>query len=140
MKTRGFVITLLALAFAFAPQLFRTSTAASLQARYGARLISPGAGEVLVPGQQVRITWESTLPNMDMSWCEVEIFLSLDGGRTNATRITPELDPRIKYYDWVVPNTPSGAAVLDIHFGCQGYFPESRSVQAQSAFVISRPN
>jgi len=93
-----------------------------------------------VPGQRIRVEWESTLPNMDLSWCEVEIFLSLDGGKTNAVRITPELDPRIKYFDWTVPNTPTRAAVLDIHFGCQGYFPESASVQAQSSFVISALN
>lgn len=89
-----------------------------------------------MPGQQVRIIWESTLPSVDMTWCEVEIYLSLDGGQSLAARITPQLDARTKYYDWIVPNTPSNAAVLDIHFGCEANYPETPSVQAQSAFVI----
>ena len=140
MKTRQFVLMVLALTFAFAPQTFRTSTAATARPRYSARLISPAAGTVLQPGQVVRIEWESTVPRMDLSWCEVELYLSLDGGKTNFARITPQLDPRMKFYNWVVPNTPTNAAVLDIHFGCEANFPETASVQSQSVFVISAQN
>jgi hypothetical protein len=89
-----------------------------------------------MPGQVVRISWTSTLPRMDLSWCETELRLSLDGGRT-FTWITGERDPRVKYFDWIVPNTPTNAAVLDVHFGCLGYYPETQSLQTQSAFVIS---
>jgi hypothetical protein len=143
MKTRALVATLFALTFAFAPRLFETSTAAPQQKgggrinnTYAAKLISPKAGDVLVPGQQVRIEWESTLPRLNMTWCEQEIYLSLDGGKSNVARITPQLDPQIGYYTWTVPKTPSEKAVLDIHFGCEGYFNETASVQGQSAFVI----
>ena len=136
MKTQRFIIMLFALMFVFAPQLFRTATAAGTGAKYSARLISPSAGEVLVPGQVVRIEWMSTLPDLDLSNCETEIRLSLDGGRT-FTWLTGERDPRVKYFDWTVPYTPTKAAVLDIHFGCLGYYPESASIQTQSAFVIS---
>ena len=139
MKTRQFVLMVLAVTFAFAPQTFRTSTAApGSRPRYSARLISPVAGTVLTPGQVVRVEWESTIPHVDLSWCEVELYLSLDGGRSNFARITPQLDPRMKFYNWVVPNTPTNAAVLDIHFGCEGYFPETPSIQSQSVFVIAR--
>ena len=139
MKTKRFIITLFALTFAFAPQSFRTATAEPIALRYRAELISPSAGEVLVPGKVCRISWRSTLPRMDLSWCETELRLSLDGGRT-FTWITGERDPRVKYFDWTVPNTPTNAAVLDIHFGCLGYYPETQSLQVQSAFVISALN
>ena len=139
MKTQRFIITLFALTFAFAPQSFRTASAERKGPKYRAELISPRAGEVLVPGQVVRVEWKSVLPDMDLSWCETEIRLSLDGG-TTFTWITGERDPREKYFDWTVPNTPTNAAVLDIHFGCLGYYPETTSPQVQSPFVISALN
>jgi hypothetical protein len=39
-------------------------------------------------------------------------------------------------HDWIVPNTPTNAAVLDIRFGCLNLYPETSSLQVQSAFVI----
>jgi hypothetical protein len=138
MKTRRFIIALFALAFAFAPQSFRTASAKGERYRYSATRVSPGPGQVLVPGQVVRVEWKSVLPEMDLSWCETEIRLSLDGGAT-FTWITGERDPREKHFDWIVPNTPTNAAVIDIHFGCLGYFPETDSIQLHSAFVISVP-
>jgi len=47
MRTRGFVVTLFAVAFAFAPQSFRTAFAARRAHNYRAELISPRAEEVL---------------------------------------------------------------------------------------------
>jgi hypothetical protein len=134
MKTQRLIIALVALTFAFAPQSLTTASA-DRNGQYRAELISPTAGQVLVPGQIVRISWTSTLPHMDLSWCETELRLSLDGGRT-FTWITGERDPRVKYFDWIVPNTPTNAGVLDIHFGCLGYYPETQSLQVQSPFVI----
>jgi hypothetical protein len=146
MKTRGFVVTLFAVAFAFAPQLLKTSTAApdAQQGTYAAKLVSPQAGDVVFPGQKVRIVWEALLPKLpvDPSWCEAEIWLSLDGGKSFPFIITPiHLDPnpsRIVSFDWTVGNTPTAAAVLDIRFGCEQYFPETRSVQTASSFVIGQ--
>ena len=135
MKTQRFIVTLFALTFAFAPQLFRTASAERKPTNYRAQLISPRAGAVLTPGQVVRVEWKSVLPDMDLSLCETELRLSLDGGRT-FTWITGERDPRVKYFDWTVPNTPTNMAVLDIHFGCLGYYPETESLQVQSGFVI----
>jgi len=135
MKTARFIITLFALTVAFAPQSLRTASAEG-NGTYRAELITPKAGDVLMTGQVVRISWNSTLPHMDLSWCETELRVSLDGGRT-FTWITGERDPRVKYFDWVVPNTPTNAAVLDIHFGCLGYYPETQSLQVQSPFAIS---
>ena len=135
MKAQRFIITLFAFTFAFAPQLFRTASAESPK-QYSAKLISPKPGEVLVPGQAVRVEWESVFPRVNLNLCEAEIRLSLDGG-TTWTWMTGELDPRVTYYDWTVPNTPTNTAVLNIYFGCLGYYQETASPQVQSPFVIS---
>src|SRR5882762_3938933 len=138
MKTRGFVVTLFAVAFAFAPQLLKTSTAAP-DGTYAAKLVSPQAGDVVFPGQKVRIVWEALFPKLpvDLSWCEADIWLSLDGGKSFPMIITPyRFDSRngTRSFDWTVPNTPTAAAVLDIRFGCEQYYPETRSVQTASSF------
>ena len=87
-------------------------------------MISPTLGHVLYAGQEVRVEWKSTLPNVRyVAWCEMEVWLSLDGGRTFPMCITPILDPKATHFDWTVPNMPSNAAVLDIRFGCDGVVP-----------------
>jgi hypothetical protein len=138
MKSPRIVMIVFALTLALAPQL-RTSAAEPEQkiGVYSARLISPRAGEVLLPGQVVKITWEATFPKLDLSWCETEILLSIDGGRT-FTLVTGERDPREKSVEWIVPNTPSETAVLNLHFGCLGRYPETESIQTQSTFVIGQ--
>ena len=144
MKTRGFVVTLFVVAFAFAPQLLKTSTAApDGNGSYAAKLVSPQAGDVVFPGQNVRVEWEALFPklNVPLSWCEAEIRLSLDGGVTFPFILTPiQFDPNnsIRSFDWTVPNTPTASAVLDIRFGCEQFYPETPSVQSASSFVIGQ--
>jgi hypothetical protein len=135
MNTRGLLATIFAVALSFAPQLGSTSSAAGT---YSARLISPRVGQVLYPGQIIRVEWRSTLPNVNLGACEMEVWLSLDGGRTFTTWISPWLDPRAQYFDWTVPNTPTNAAVMDIRFGCEPGYPESYSPQPASTFVIEK--
>ena len=135
MKTRGFVVAFFAVALSVAPQFVNTSSAAD---KYSARLISPTAGQVLYPGQQVRVEWQATFPKTDAGGCEMEVWLSLDGGRTFTMCLTPHVDPHMTYFYWTVPNTPTNAAVLDIRFGCEFYYPESYSPQTNSPFVISQ--
>ena len=53
MKTRGFIVTILAVALIFAPQFVNISSADS--GKYSAQLISPTAGQILYPGQRVRV-------------------------------------------------------------------------------------
>ena len=69
--------------------------------------------------------------------CETEVLLSLDGGKTIYLLLTEQRNPKIHYFDWTVPNTPTNAAVLDIRFGCLNIYPETSSLQVQTAFVIS---
>jgi hypothetical protein len=137
MTTPRLVLALFALTVALAPQSPITSFAQPPKPGYYAKLISPKAGQVLVPGQVVRIAWTAEFPDVDLTMCETEILLSLDGGMTTYMRLTESRNPRLQYFDWVVPNAPTNAAVLNIRFGCLNIFPETASLQLQSAFVIS---
>ena len=135
MKIREFIVVLFAVALSVVPQFVNTSSAAS---GYSAQLISPRAGQVLYPGQQIRVEWRSVLPPVNLVTCETEVWLSLDGGRTYTMRISPWMDPKAQYFYWTVPNTPTNAAVLDIRFGGEGWYPECFAPQRASTFVISQ--
>jgi hypothetical protein len=136
MKTPRFILALLALTVALAPQSPTTGFAQPPKPGYHARLISPRAGEVLSPGQLVRIAWTADFPTVDLTMCETEVLLSLDGGRTTYMLLTEQRNPKVQYFDWIVPNAPTNTAVLNIRFGCLNMFPETPSLQIQSAFVI----
>ena len=141
MKTQRLIVTLFALTFVFAQQPFGTHAAipTATGQKYSAQLISPHPGEVLIPGRTYRVEWKSSLHDIDPSNCETEIRLTLDGGKTY-TWLTGERDPLAKYFDWVVPYTPTTHAMLDIHFGCLGFYAETTSLQTQSVFTIGYPN
>jgi hypothetical protein len=132
MKIRGFVVLLFLVAFAFAPPKLNA------QGTYSAKLISPTLGQVLYPGQVVTVQWKARLPHIDFGACEMEVFLSFDGGRTFPMRISPWMNARGRSFDWTVPNEPSNAAVMDIRFGCEPGWPESYAPQPASTFVIAR--
>ena len=136
MKAPRLALALLALTLALAPQSPRTASAQAYKKKYSARLISPRPGEVLNPGQVVRVEWTADFPDVDLTMCETEVLLSLDGGKTIYMLLREQRDPRVQYFDWTVPNAPTNAAVLDIRFGCLNLYPETRSLQLQSAFVI----
>jgi hypothetical protein len=82
MKSRGFVLIMVAMAFAFA------SVKSNAQGNYVVRLISPVTGQVLYAGQKIMIEWKHTLPKIPLPGCESEVWLSLDGGRTFPMWIT----------------------------------------------------
>jgi hypothetical protein len=131
MKTRGFVLIMVAVAFAFAPAKLNA------QGNYAVKLTSPVAGQVLYAGQKIMVEWQHRLPNIPMAGCESEAWLSLDGGSTFPMWLT-FLDPRNTSFLWTVPNTPTNSAVLDIRFGCDLRYPESYSPQVASRFVIAK--
>jgi hypothetical protein len=135
MKIRRIIFTLVAVALSLAPQFVTSSNAAS--GKYSAQLISPTVGQILYPGQKVRVEWRSVLPPINLAGCEAEVWLSFDGGRTFQTCITPVMDPKAQYFYWTVPNIPTNAAVLDIRFGCEGWYPESYAPQPASMFTIA---
>lgn len=136
MKIRGLVLICVAVALSIAPQFVQTANAQG--SSYAAQLISPVAGQVVHPGQVVRVEWKSKLPKINLGACEAEVWLSLDGGRTFTTWISPWLDPKgPRYFDWIVPDWPTSAAVLDVRFGCEPGYPESYAPQPRSSFVIA---
>lgn len=137
MNRRALFAIVFAVALSAAPQLVTTANAGGT---YSAKLISPRVGQVLYPGQHVRVAWKSVLPDMDhLVGCEMEVWLSVDGGRTFLMCISPWMTPKENFFDWTVPNMPTNAAVLDIRFGCEVFYPETFAPQPASTFVIAHP-
>ena len=136
MNTRALLATVFAVTLSAGPQLTNTASAGGT---YSATQISPRVGQVLYPGQRVRVEWKSVLPNLNLGGCEMEVWLSVDGGRTFPMWISPWMNPKAKAFDWIVPNMPTNAAVLDMRFGCEAFYPETYAPQPASTFVIAGP-
>ena len=136
-KTAGLIVALFLLAFAFVPS--RVLALPSQPPAFYPILISPTAGQVPYPGQKVRVERKTSIPTAIRypTWCEIELWLSLDGGRTYTIRITPSMDPNTRFFYWRVPNTPTNSALLDIRFGGEPFYPETYHTQNGSPFVIS---
>ena len=64
-------------------------------------------------GQEITLRWSDLPPAVD----EVEILLSLDGGRSFAMRVSPELDQRSGVYRWRVPDVEAEHVVLRLRMG-----------------------
>jgi hypothetical protein len=135
MNTRVLLATIFAMALSAAPQLVSTASAGGT---YSATLISPRVGQVLYPGQHIRVEWTSVLPNINLGACEMEVWLSVDGGRTFPMWISPWLNAKAQSFDWTVPNMLTNAAVLDIRFGCEQFYPETYAPQPASTFMIAK--
>ena len=79
------------------------------------RLAAPRAGETLHGGGFATIAWSAdALPPQSEEW---EAFLSIDGGKYYAFRITPHLDLDIQRFDFVVPNVDTRNARILIRAG-----------------------
>jgi hypothetical protein len=98
----------------------------------------PTSGQAFTPGETVEILWTTTVPKgLDCSWCEQEIYLSLDGGQTLSRRITRQLGPDAGKFSWLVPDTPSNNAMLVMQFGIEGSLSsEIRPTQSSAQFQI----
>lgn len=106
------VLTVLVLALAVTPF-------AAMAEPFGVYQSSPARGTVLHAGDVVTLAWKVTLPDdWVLTGCEQEVFLSVDGGLTNALRLTQMLSPNVRQISWTVPNMKVKQAVLDIRFGC----------------------
>jgi hypothetical protein len=147
MTVRALALTLCAAAL-FASTLAPATSAApaSLKSRRPrVRLLTPRPGDVLTPGQVVTVSWvyaTTSGQTVDPTWCEQEVYLSVDGGKSLALRLTPALDAGARSFEWTVPNTPTRSAILDIHFGCElDSFPhEVPNPQLASRFAILPAN
>lgn len=84
-------------------------------------------------GSFATLAWHTdTLPSYADEW---EAFLSIDGGRTYAFRITPHLDARIHRFTWVVPNVDTRDARILIRFGDEH---QENAVELPPTFSITR--
>ena len=90
--------------------------ATALAASTPLRVTAPVDGTVLRGGSVATISWtpNGALPHGVVEW---EAFLSVDGGRYYATRITPHLDIDIRSLEWRVPNVTSDDVRLLIRIG-----------------------
>jgi len=108
---------------------------AALAARADVRgvLHEPRAGEVLRGGTTATVSWSAPqLPKYVEEW---EAFLSVDGGRYYAYRITPHLDIERRAFTFDVPNVETGDARILIRAG-----DEHREIEVETsqAFAIRR--
>jgi hypothetical protein len=77
---------------------------------------NPGGGPNLAAGGTAELSW-SAEPGALNGFKEWEAFLSLDGGRTYAVRLTPHLDIAVRRVTWRVPDAPTQEARLLLRFG-----------------------
>jgi hypothetical protein len=107
--------------------------AAASSASGGVRAVlhAPAEGEVLRGGTRATVAWAAEqLPPFVEEW---EAFLSVDGGRYYAYRITPHLDVRQRRFTFDVPNVASDDARILIRAG-----DERREIELElsRSFVI----
>jgi hypothetical protein len=85
----------------------------------GATLARASVGSLLVDGSEfhagesVEVRWTGLPPECD----ELELLLSVDGGRTWPLRVSAELEPREGGFRWRVPNLAAGRARLRLRYG-----------------------
>jgi hypothetical protein len=105
--------------------------ALSARAEVRAVLHAPQDGEILRGGGQATVSWSAPqLPAFVEEW---EAFLSVDGGKYYAYRITPHLDANRRQFTFEVPNVESEDARILIRAGDERGEIELRTPQT---FVI----
>jgi hypothetical protein len=99
------------------------------------RFAAPGAGTPLEAGATARVAWD--LPGWHgRGFGEMELVLSLDGGRTFPVRVTRDLDPSVRCLFFRVPALPTAHARLGLRAG-DGAEPDAEEIVLVSDdFVI----
>ncbi len=95
---------------------------------------APG-GDALAAGTTARLTW-SLPPGHDHGFGEMELVLSLDGGRTFPFRVTREFSPAKRALDWRVPALSSRCARLALRAGNDGEPEDEEVVFVSEEFAI----
>ena len=97
------------------------------------RLVAPAGGATLRGGAFAEVRWSAAqLPASAEEW---EAFLSIDGGKYYAFRITPHLDIDLHRFTFVVPNVDTGNARILIRTGNER---RETLFESPSTFVIER--
>jgi hypothetical protein len=103
-------------------QAVAAERANSAQPLAGGRVDTPapaletGIRESVRAGERIDLKWTG----IDASIEELEIQLSVDGGRHFTLRVTPELDARAGHFVWRVPNLATADARLRVRFNRGG--------------------
>lgn len=98
-------------------------------------LISPRNGDTLIAGETIFIRWTVDTQGVNVPFCEQEIFLIVDNGKSYEL-VARELGDGIREIEWTVPNKPTTHATLSFGAGCdqrpfafyEGMFPQTRHV------------
>ena len=83
------------------------------------RFLEPEPGGRLDAGATVSVSWTPGLAGRDDA-DEMELVLSLDGGRSFPLRVTRTLSPDARSFVWRVPALPTERARLSLRSGRQG--------------------
>jgi hypothetical protein len=94
----------------------------------------PGDSAPLRPGSAVSVSWPAGvgLQNFD----EMELVLSVDGGRTFPVRVTRRIAPADLRVSWVVPGLPAAHARLALRAGADGDAEEETILAVSGDFAI----
>jgi len=113
-----------------ASAFFGCAVAAFAQAR-PAELLEPVRGARIQPGAIVRVSWTPGASG-ERKFDEMELVLSLDGGRSFPLRVTREVSPAEDFVLWRVPRLPSEHARIALRAG-RGEKRESETIRTVSA-------
>jgi len=104
------------------------------------RLLAPADGATLRGGSFAELRWSAAqLPPKTEEW---EAFLSIDGGKYYAFRVTPHLDIELRRFTFAVPNVDTrdarilirtGDEARETHFEARGSFSIVRDPDAEIA-------
>lgn len=102
------------------------------------RVVAPANGATLRGGSFAELRWTSAkVPEAAEEW---EAFLSVDGGKYYAFRVTPHLDIQLRSFTFVVPNVDTrnarilirtGDEVHELHFESRDSFAIVRDAKAE---------
>jgi hypothetical protein len=102
------------------------------------RVVAPANGATLRGGSFAELRWTSAkLPAAAEEW---EAFLSVDGGKYYAFRVTPHLDIQLRSFTFIVPNVDTrdarilirtGDEVHELHFESRDSFSIVRDAKAE---------
>jgi hypothetical protein len=102
------------------------------------RVIAPANGATLRGGSFAELRWTSAQPPAAAE--EWEAFLSVDGGKYYAFRVTPHLDIHLRSFTFIVPNVDTrnarilirtGDEVHELHFESRDSFSIVRDANAE---------
>ncbi|HEV7572193.1 MAG TPA: hypothetical protein VGQ21_11905 [Thermoanaerobaculia bacterium] len=102
------------------------------------RVVAPANGATLRGGSFAELRWTSAQPPAAAE--EWEAFLSVDGGKYYAFRVTPHLDIHLRSFTFIVPNVDTrnarilirtGDEVHELHFESRDSFSIVRDAKAE---------